>query len=77
VDLLRGIGEKMMILAQQTTTPDTSGYMVLGYAVLFVVLTIYLISLVIRNRNLNQDADMLEELEKKEQQQKSENRSSN
>ena len=67
----------MLFLAQQTATPDTGGYMVLGYVVLFVVLAIYLISLVIRNRNLKQDVDLLEELEKKEQQSKPEERTPN
>ena len=46
-------------------TPDTSQYMLLGYAVFFVVSAIYLVSLVIRNRNLQRDLETLEDLEKK------------
>jgi hypothetical protein len=52
------------------TMPDTSGYMIGGYAFAFITMAIYLISLVIRNRNLNQDLAMLEELEKEAQQKK-------
>jgi hypothetical protein len=48
----------------QTTTPDTSGYMIAGYAVAFTVMAIYVISLYLRNRNLNQDMDMLKEMDK-------------
>jgi hypothetical protein len=46
-------------------TPDTSAYMIGGYAVFFIVSAIYLLSLIIRNRNLQRDLEMLEELEKK------------
>ena len=46
-------------------TPDTSGYMRAGYAVFFIVSAIYLISRVIRNRNLQRDLDLLEEMDKK------------
>ena len=46
------------------TIPDTSGYMIGGYAFAFIAMAIYLISLIIRNRNLNQDLSMLESLEK-------------
>ncbi len=51
----------------QDTTPDTSGYMIAGYAVIFIVLALYLASLAIRQRNFKRDADMLEELEQREQ----------
>jgi len=46
-------------------TPDTSAYMIGGYAVFFIVSAIYLLSLIVRNRNLQRDLEMLEELEKK------------
>jgi hypothetical protein len=49
----------------QNPTPDTSGYMLAGYTVFFIVSAIYLISLIIRNRNLQRDLDMLEEMDKK------------
>jgi len=45
--------------------PDTSAYMIGGYAVFFVVMTIYLVSLYLRNRNLRRDLEMLEDEQKK------------
>lgn len=45
------------------TPPDTSGYMVAGYAVAFGVMLIYVASLFIRFRNLNCDLAMLEEMD--------------
>jgi hypothetical protein len=45
------------------TIPDTSGYMIAGYAVAFIVMAIYLASIIVRTRNLNQDLAMLESLE--------------
>jgi hypothetical protein len=46
------------------TPPDTSGYMVAGYAIAFAVMTIYVASLFIRFRNLQRDMSMLEEMDK-------------
>ena len=48
----------------QTPTPDTSGYMIAGYAVAFIVMGIYVTSLYIRTRNLNRDMETLEEMDK-------------
>jgi hypothetical protein len=48
----------------QTPTPDTSGYMIAGYAVSFLVMGIYVASIYLRNRNLYQDKAMLEEMDK-------------
>lgn len=48
----------------QEPTPDTSGYMIAGYVVAFVVMGLYVASLYLRNRNLNRDMAMLEELDK-------------
>ena len=45
------------------TTPDTSQYMIAGYAVAFGVMLIYVISLAVRNRNLKRDLSMLEEMD--------------
>lgn len=45
-------------------TPDTSNYMVAGYAIAFGVMFIYVASLFIRFRNLNRDVTMLEEMDK-------------
>ena len=49
----------------QETTPDTSGYMIAGYAVFFIVSAIYLLSLAIRNRSLRHDLETLEQLDTK------------
>ena len=48
----------------QDAIPDTSSYMILGYAFFFVVSAIYLASFFIRSRNLKRDMSMLEEMEK-------------
>ena len=47
----------------QSSTPDTSGYMVAGYAIAFIVMGIYVASLYIRNRNLQRDMETLEEMD--------------
>ena len=47
----------------QEPTPDTSGYMIAGYAVAFIVISLYVASFYLRNRNLNQELEMLEELD--------------
>lgn len=48
----------------QEATPDTSGYMIAGYTITFVVLGLYVLSMYLRNRNYQQDKSMLDELEK-------------
>jgi len=48
------------------TPPDTSGYMIAGYAIAFAVMVIYVASLYIRFRNLNRDLSMLEEMEEEQ-----------
>ena len=44
------------------TPPDTSQYMIAGYAIAFGVMLIYVASLFIRQRNLKRDMSMLEEM---------------
>lgn len=44
--------------------PDTSQYMVAGYAIAFGVMLIYVGSMFIRSRNLKRDLSMLEEMDK-------------
>ena len=44
--------------------PDTSAYMVAGYTVFFIVAAIYIVSLLVRWRNLHQDMTTLEAIEK-------------
>lgn len=46
--------------------PNTTTFMIAGYAVIFGTIGIYLISLVLRFRNLHQDEQTLEELDKKQ-----------
>lgn len=48
----------------QEPTPDTSGYMIVGYLIAFAVMGMYVASLIIRWRNLNQDQQLLEQMEK-------------
>ena len=45
------------------TTPDTSGYMIAGYTIAFLVMGIYVASLYIRNRNLKRDLEVLESIQ--------------
>lgn len=55
------------LLAQQGP-PDTMAYMVAGYVIIFGVIAVYLISLVVRTRNLKRDYEVLEELEEEKKQ---------
>jgi hypothetical protein len=48
----------------QETTPNTSGYMIAGYVITFIVLGIYVASMYLRHRNYRQDMTLLEEMEK-------------
>ncbi len=48
------------------TTPDTSNYMIAGYVISFLTMGIYVASLYIRNRNLRQDQQTLEDLDRTE-----------
>jgi hypothetical protein len=45
------------------TMPDTSNYMVAGFIVSFVTMGIYVISMYIRNKNLQRDLETLEEMD--------------
>ena len=51
----------------QTATPDTSGYMIAGYAIAFILMALYVTSIYLRNRNLHQDLTMLEDMDKPRQ----------
>jgi hypothetical protein len=48
----------------QEPTPDTSGYMIAGYAITFLVMALYVASMYLRSRNLQQDMTILQELDK-------------
>jgi hypothetical protein len=47
----------------QDAPPDTSGYMVAGYVIFSAIGLIYVLSLAVRRRNLEQDLRMLESIE--------------
>ncbi len=44
----------------QSTPPDTSAFMIAGYVAFAVIFAIYLVSFIIRRRNLEQDLKTLE-----------------
>lgn len=45
---------------------DTLTYMIAGYSVIFGIMAIYLVSLIVRWKNLRKDEELLKELEKKD-----------
>ena len=45
---------------------ETTNYMIAGYVVIFGVMLLYLVSLIVRHRNLKQDMQVLQDLEVKE-----------
>lgn len=45
---------------QLDSPPDTSAYMIAGYSIFFTLMIIYLVSLYLRSRNLNEDLNTLE-----------------
>ena len=55
-----------LIYLLQEGPAQTSNYMIAGYVVIFGVMLVYLASLYIRQRNLKQDLEVLEDLEDRE-----------
>lgn len=47
----------------QDAPAQTMNYFIAGYSVIFGVMLIYLVSILVRNRNLDQDLHFLEELD--------------
>lgn len=47
----------------QQAPAETTSYMIAGYSVIFSIMLIYIISLVVRNRNLKRNIKSLRELE--------------
>ena len=47
-------------------TPDTTGYMLAGFAVIFGFMLVYVVSLAVRKRRLSREEEMLKELEEGE-----------
>jgi hypothetical protein len=50
----------------QQAPAETTRYMVAGYIVIFSVMLLYVLSLVIRRRNLERDLETLKEMETEE-----------
>ncbi|MCJ7660280.1 MAG: hypothetical protein MUO67_14130 [Anaerolineales bacterium] len=50
----------------QEAPADTTTFMIAGYAVIFGVMLLYVISLNIRKRNLERDMEVLQEIETEE-----------
>lgn len=53
----------MPVLMLQNPTPDTVSYMILGYVIMGAVALVYVGSLLLRQRNLKRDLDVLERLQ--------------
>jgi len=47
----------------QVGPADTTSYMIAGFAVIFGVMSLYVLSLVVRKRNLEKDLEVLAELD--------------
>jgi hypothetical protein len=47
--------------------PDTSAYMIAGYGIFFLITAIYLVSLFVRTRNLDQDLGTIKGLQEESQ----------
>jgi CcmD family protein len=50
----------------QQAPAETTRYMIAGYTVIFSVMLLYVLSLVIRRRNLERDLETLKDMESKE-----------
>jgi len=55
--------KKIMLMSLFQAPPDTTGYMIAGYAVLFGVMLVYLVSYFVRYKNLKADLEVLQEIE--------------
>lgn len=56
----------MFALFVQSSTPNTVSYLILGYVIIGAIGLGYVISLVIRQRNLKRDLEMLRRLQEEE-----------
>jgi CcmD family protein len=57
--------ERISEMLFQDTPANTMNYMIAGYTVIFGVMLAYMISLVVRQRNLEREMKELEEMERK------------
>lgn len=46
---------------------NTLNYMIAGYGVIFGIMLIYIVSLVVRGRNLHQDEEILSQVQQKDE----------
>jgi hypothetical protein len=53
----------MLLSLLQQAPAETTRYMIAGYAVIFSIMLVYIISIFIRRRNLKRDMQTLNELE--------------
>ena len=53
----------LLSLLLQEGPADTTSYMIAGYSVIFGVMLLYVISLMVRQRNLQKDLEVLEEIQ--------------
>ena len=56
----------MITLLIQYAPAETTPYMIAGYSVIFGIMLIYIISLIVRNRNLKRAMQSLRELDQQE-----------
>jgi hypothetical protein len=56
----------MLISIIKQVPAETTRYMIAGYSVIFSVMFLYVISLIIRHRNLRRDLETLNDMEQKE-----------
>jgi CcmD family protein len=56
----------MLTSILQQAPAETTRYMIAGYSVIFTVVFLYIISLILRRRNLKRDLEILNEMEQKE-----------
>jgi hypothetical protein len=45
------------------TFPDTSGYMIAGFVIALLTMGLYVLSIYLRNKNLQRDLETLEEMD--------------
>lgn len=56
----------LLSILLQEGPANTTSYMIAGYAIIFGVMLVYLISLLVRQRNLQRDLEVLEEIQVEE-----------
>jgi hypothetical protein len=56
--------EEFMFMLLAQAPAETTAYMIAGYVVIFGMMAFYLVGLIVRRRNLEQDLELLSELDK-------------